>query len=83
MRNFAQEYSSARPQNIIPWGIGPYMINDEFEVGHFEPCTSVSGPGTFTSGSFTDTYYDTCSGQPQPELLTGGGIACLPGGGTR
>ena len=38
--NFQPEYSSARAQNIIPWGIGPYMINDQFEVGHFEPCTS-------------------------------------------
>ncbi len=60
--NFQQEYSSARAQNIIPWGIGPYMINSEFEVGHFEPCTSVSGPATTTVGSFTDTYYQNCSG---------------------
>ena len=25
--------------NVIPWGFGPYMINSEFEVGHFEACT--------------------------------------------
>jgi hypothetical protein len=60
--NFQPEYSSARAQNIIPWGIGPYMINNQYEIGHFEPCTSVSGPQTFTTGSFTDTYYTTCSG---------------------
>jgi hypothetical protein len=36
--NFAQEYSSARAQNFIPWGFGPYMINSQFEIGHFEPC---------------------------------------------
>ncbi len=60
--NFQPEYSSARAQNIIPWGIGPYMINSEFEVGHFEPCTSVSGAATLTEGSFTDTYYQNCSG---------------------
>ena len=56
--NFEQEYSSARPQNIIPWGVGPYMINDEYEVGHFEPCTSLQNPVTTTG----DTYYTTCSG---------------------
>jgi hypothetical protein len=57
--NFQPEYSSARAQNIIPWGIGPYMINDEFEVGHFEPCKSVSNP-VIAPGS--DTYYTNCSG---------------------
>jgi hypothetical protein len=60
--NFQQEYSSARAQNLIPWGPGPYMINDQYEIGHFEPCTSVSGPATFTDGTFTDTYYQHCSG---------------------
>jgi hypothetical protein len=60
--NFQPEYSSARAQNIIPWGPGPYMINDEFEVGHFEACTSLSGPATETIGSFSDTYYTNCEG---------------------
>ncbi len=41
--NFQPEYSTARARNIIPWGIGPYMINDQYEIGHFEPCTSVTG----------------------------------------
>jgi len=57
--NFQPEYSSARAQNIIPWGIGPYMINDQFEVGHFEPCKSISNP-VIVPGS--DTYYTNCSG---------------------
>jgi len=60
--NFQPEYSSARAQNIIPWGIGPYMINDEYEIGHFEACTSVTGAATFTEGSFSDTYYTNCRG---------------------
>jgi hypothetical protein len=60
--DFQAEYSSARAQNIIPWGPGPYMINDEFEVGHFEPCTSVSEPVTASSGGLSDTYYQECSG---------------------
>ena len=60
--NFQPEYSSARAQNIIPWGIGPYMINDQFELGHFEPCTSVTGSATLTEGTFTDTYFLNCHG---------------------
>jgi len=60
--NFQSEYSSARPANILPWGIGPYMINSEFEIGHFEPCTSVTGKSTVTIGSFTDTYFTNCDG---------------------
>ncbi len=60
--NFQPEYSTARAQNIIPWGIGPYMINTEYEIGHWEACTKVTGPATFTMGSFSDTYYKHCVG---------------------
>jgi hypothetical protein len=60
--NFEPEYNTARSANIIPWGIGPYMINDEYEIGHFEPCTSVSGAATTMVGDVTDTYYQHCSG---------------------
>jgi hypothetical protein len=60
--SFQPEYSTARAQNVIPWGFGPYMINSQFEIGHFEPCTSVSAPATLSEGSFTDTYYQNCSG---------------------
>ncbi len=57
--NFQPEYSSARAQNIIPWGIGPYMINDQFELGHFEPCKRVSGK---VAAPGSDTYYTHCLG---------------------
>jgi hypothetical protein len=61
--NFEPEYSTARPQNIIPWGIGPYMINNQFEIGHFEPCSSVSGKGTVNlGGKVTDTFFKHCAG---------------------
>ena len=60
--NFAAEYQTARAANIIPWGIGPYMINNQFEIGHFEPCTSITGSATFVSGAFSDTYYKRCHG---------------------
>jgi hypothetical protein len=60
--SFQPAYSTARPRNVIPWGIGPYMINSEFEVGHFEACTAVRHAGKLTMGSFTDTYYKQCLG---------------------
>ena len=60
--NFEPEYNTARAANIIPWGIGPYKINDQFEIGHFEPCTSVSEQATTTVGNVKDTYFKECSG---------------------
>ncbi len=60
--NFQPEYDTARAQNIIPWGIGPYMINTEYEIGHWEACTEVTGPVTVGSGSSSDTYYKHCEG---------------------
>ena len=60
--NFQPEYSSAAPSNILPWGIGPYNINNQFEIGHFEPCTTVTGPQQFTFESFSDTYWSNCRG---------------------
>ena len=58
--NFQPEYNTARPQNIIPWGIGPYMINDTYEIGHFEPCTSVTGRGTTKVGKVKDVFFKNC-----------------------
>ena len=56
--NFQPEYNSARAQNLIPWGFGPYMINSQFEIGHFEPCASLVNPVTDTG----DTFYTNCVG---------------------
>jgi hypothetical protein len=60
--NFQPAYSSARAQNIVPWGIGPYMINDQFEIGHFEPCTKVSGRSTTPVDGIDDIYFNECHG---------------------
>ena len=59
--NFQPEYSSAKPQNDVPWGPGPYGINTEFEIGHFEPCTRVTGRSTLhRTAPFTDTFFNRC-----------------------
>jgi hypothetical protein len=60
--NFQPEYSTARAGNILPWGIGPYMINSEYEIGHWEACNRVSGSAKTPLGSVQDTYFKHCSG---------------------
>jgi hypothetical protein len=60
--NFEPEYNTARAQNIVPWGFGPYGINTQFEIGHFEPCQTVTGRRSLSFGSFTDTFYKFCHG---------------------
>ena len=60
--NFEPEYNTARAANIIPWGIGPYEINTQYEIGHFEACTKVSKPATTSVGGVKDTFFKECSG---------------------
>jgi hypothetical protein len=55
--SFQSEYRTARPGNILPWGIGPYMINTQFEIGHFEPCARLTGK---VGGG--DPFYTRCIG---------------------
>jgi len=57
--NFQPEYSSAAPNNIVPWGPGAYNINTEYEVGHFEPCTNITGRRQTSTG---DTFWTNCDG---------------------
>ena len=33
---------------MIPWAALQTNISTEFETGHWEPCTSVTDPGTLT-----------------------------------
>jgi hypothetical protein len=60
--NFEPEYDTAAPGNYLPWGPGAYNINNEFEIGHFEPCTSVSGAESITVGRVRDRFYTDCHG---------------------
>ncbi|HET9895855.1 MAG TPA: hypothetical protein VFQ44_13085 [Streptosporangiaceae bacterium] len=61
--NFQPEYNTAKGSNILPWGIGAYMINDEYEIGHFEACTSVSKRGIDKiTKTISDPFFKDCSG---------------------
>jgi hypothetical protein len=61
--NFQPEYSTARDGNIIPWAALQTDVSTEYETGHFEPCSSVSGSVTnpFDAGDTGGTY-TKCAG---------------------
>ena len=60
--NFQPEYSTAKVGNIVPWAALQAGIVTEYEIGHFEPCTSVTHPSPLPLGPYTDTYYNDCNG---------------------
>ncbi len=60
--NFQPLFNTARPQNSIGWSVLLSGILSEYEIGHFEPCSSVTGPATIPLGTVTDTYYQLCHG---------------------
>jgi hypothetical protein len=60
--NYQPEYSTAKPQNIIPWAALETNISTQFEIGHFEPCRRVTDPMPFSLGTFSDTVWQNCVG---------------------
>jgi hypothetical protein len=62
--NFHPEYSTASVQNRVPWAALEGGVLMEDEIGHFEPCSSVTNPFPLNGGSaFTDaSVYQTCVG---------------------
>ena len=57
--NFQPEYNTAKHGNVSPWGFGFYGINSQYEIGHFEPCTKITGK---VSGPGIDTFWNNCKG---------------------
>jgi hypothetical protein len=64
--NFHPEYSTAAQQNQVPWAAAEGGVLMEDEIGHFEPCSSVTNSLPFTDngngGTFSDTQFQTCNG---------------------
>jgi hypothetical protein len=61
--NFEPAYNTANPNNVVPWAILQGAVFNQFEIGHFEPCTTVTRPFTQTFGPFTDTAWSHCIGR--------------------
>lgn len=61
--NFQPMYNTARPQNSITWSVLLSGILTEYEIGHFIPCSTVTGPMTLTlAPGVTDTSWKSCHG---------------------
>jgi hypothetical protein len=61
--NFQPEFSTAAPNNIAAWTALQVNISTQFEIGHFEPCTSVTDPSALPLGpDLTDTFWNRCHG---------------------
>ncbi len=71
--NYEPEYSTASVDNIVPWAALQVDISTEFEIGHFEPCSTVTGPATLSVGSFTDTFWKHCVGAYEKTATPDGG----------
>jgi hypothetical protein len=60
--NYEPEYSSAKRLNIVPWAALQTDISTEYEIGHFEACTSVSNFVGTGAGGPGDPVYNKCHG---------------------
>jgi hypothetical protein len=57
--SFRPLYSTASTANQGGWAVA--NINVAYEVGHFEPCTSLSEPFPITVGSTKDPSWNECT----------------------
>ena len=84
--NYEPEYSSAAKGNIVPWAAIATDISTEFEIGHWEPCTSVTDLLGFGAGGLGDPIFGTCNGPYEAESDSGSpeisDAACWPAGDT-
>ena len=69
--NYEPEYNRALPQNIVPWAALLGGILNQYEIGHFTPCTSLSNEAAFDFGTFVDPFFLTCNG-PYETVADGG-----------
>jgi hypothetical protein len=70
--NFQPEFNTDVPQNISSWTALLTNISTQFEIGHFEPCTSVTGASSLAlSPTVTDGFFNNCQG-PYESAAPGG-----------
>jgi len=70
--NYEPEYSTAAVNNIVPWAADQVDISTQFEIGHFEACSSVINPinvNTVPGFSFVnDVTWTKCLGPYEDSL---------------
>jgi hypothetical protein len=80
--NYEPEYSTAAVNNIVPWAADQLTVGTQFEIGHFEPCNSLTQPFSvnLVIGGYTDVTYNKCHGVYENTAPGGdGGGSAEPG----
>ena len=76
--NFHPEFSTAAAANIVPWAALEIGVTATQEIGHFEPCTTLSHPDSaslenFPPGFSDPSLYQTCGGASEVSNNTNNG----------
>ena len=71
--NYQPEYSTARRRTSSRGRRSRTNISTQFEIGHFEPCTSVQNPMPITLGTFHDTIWQDCTSPYESTTMPDGG----------
>jgi hypothetical protein len=88
--SFQPEFSTASVDNIAGWTALQVNISTQFEIGHFTPCSTVTGPAKITlAAGVSDTYWKHCVGAYETTTRPDGGknpettdAPCYPKGDT-
>jgi len=88
--NYKPEYSTAGPREIVPWAADQLGIATQFEIGHFEPCSSLGQPFNVNKviPGFNDLSFNKCFGPyervgtPDSKSPEVGEAFCYPKGDT-
>jgi hypothetical protein len=88
--NYQPEYNTAGPRNIVPWAADQIDIATQFEIGHFEACSTVTNafPVSDVIPGINDTFWNGCTGPyenagpPDNTTPETGDAFCYPAGDT-
>ena len=82
--NYEPEYSTSAQKNVVPWAALQANVSTEFEIGHFTPCTSVTGLAGYGAGGAGDPAYLNCVGpyESSTDTSEGADVPCFTAGDT-
>jgi hypothetical protein len=88
--DYQPEYNTAKRSNIVPWAALQTDISTQFEIGHFEGCTSLSDPVSVpVAPDVSDTTWLRCHGPYETSTTPDGAenpestdAPCFPAGDT-
>jgi hypothetical protein len=78
--NYEPEYSTSGVRSIVPWAADLVNVSTQFEIGHFEACSSVTQPFNVDQliPGFTDVSWNKCHG-PYENAAPAGAESTEPG----